>query len=197
MKKELILLSLLFSFQNVFAQCTEQDNFNVKWKFTNDTVGYEIKRKDGADFSYYKSRNSPYQIYNGIEIGMSIPTVNVVNFRVNPTYKEDFERVKNLLSYTTHLSLYTNSKDSSEIYEFPFEKNKFIVTKTLKNSFNIDEGMRIFTRDKPIFGDNYLTYYVILFHDEYGRKCSYFNSPKTKYDFGRKPLLLIWHDLWN
>ena len=201
MIKNTLLISLLLLSQNSFAQCTEQKNFNVNWKFNENNVLYEIKRKDGADFSYYKYDKNFNQIYNGIKLDKSINLTrgSYAIFRAYPS--ADFDRVSKLLrGNNNHLSLYINSKGSSETYKFPFEKNHFIMTERIIDNLNIEKNIFIYQDivvNNDIYGKHKLKYYIILFHDEYGRKCSYFESPEIEYDFGRKPLSLIWKDFWN
>lgn len=199
-KQHIILVSFLLTFQNVFAQCTEQKNFDVNWNIDGYNIAYTIKRKDLAEFSYYKYGKNFAQHYNGIKIDefKNKRRVDSAIYMGYTNYESDFDRVTNLLlGNNNQFSLYTNSMRVSQIYTFPFEKNMFLHTKIITDKFNLENAIYSFTSNNTIYWRQKIKYYIILFHDEYGRECSYFESPEIKYNFGIKPGSLIWKEFWS
>ena len=198
MIKNTLLIIILLTLQNAFAQCTEQKNFDVNWNIDSKNISYEIKRKDEVEFSYYKNGKNFIQLYNGIKLDKPIK-IGGLNYAIFRSYNSvDLQRVIKLLEGNNNqLSLYINSYGSSEVYLFPFEKNMFVNTKIINEKINLEQYQSVFTRDNKIYGTHNIKYYIILFHDEYGRKCSYFESPEVEYNFGTKLLSLIWKDFWN
>lgn len=168
-KKNIFTLLSFFFFNNVFAQCINQGDFNYEYKINKNEINLTIEKKDKTDFIFFQKEKTT-NIMDSIVFFLSLK-------------KNEVTMDRNIVPING-IDWYYRLYDFEQFYNFPIlNRLDFIKTTKIKQSFKLNDLI-----EKTLDNTEYpnekrnLNIYTVLFID-HNLNCVYFKSPDIVFNF--------------